>query len=948
MKSNKQHTRKFAEWVLRMLFLALPAFLMSAYVLRNINLAYTGFESGTSGQYAAMAAGILISGTLAMLQGRFVSFSIIVAIIIWIASAIISSMNGEFDQFYFSARFTLYTTMFVAGWITGFLISRTRWYVVLYCVLLIIAFVVFFARKENMDAGDLSLNLLPVFLYTMYMLFFIPDNFSSDKLSVKGTIRWGLLLLLVIGIFTAAFFVAKRQYKHENEIAEKLIEQKKQKGGQGNKGEEEGNGDLGEGYNEGNGMLERGNKPEDGQDGEKGKDNDKGKDGNQGTDKNKGKGKGSENGDDGEGGFKLKDEMKMGEQQSQSDVLMFCARLDNYFPDGSPQPFYFVYHYLTKYDAATETFVRDPFLKSVDEMQADPSKIGMYKTSRDSSLLRPLSKLKDRKVIEADVFISANVWKHSLLAPATPFSVQTIPVDTAYKGLFRSGYHVKSNVSELNNAYYVYNPSANPQLLAYQEERFEELRSVKDYSGVDSTMLKYYTDLPKGSLFDSIRNLTLAITAKSKTPADKVAAIRDYFMQTGPNGARLYRYTLDPGAPGDPNIPTGSMLRNFIFKTHEGYCTYFAGASVLMLRSIGIPARFTTGFATVDRSDKNRGWYWFYASQAHAWTQVYFPEYGWLDFDMTIGSEELSQAPQPDGTPPVPPPQPWLIVEGIVEDEPDSDSKSFDVRFTKVVFFNDEYQLEEEQQRSVDASLCRIVYGKKDTTLSAIHAGDTVFIVSWDDAAKDVPEPDPDKSIDEQVNNFQWPMIADEIYILKKKEELKSKEKVDTPPTEKKTAFDWKGLLRIGFYSIVILLVGFLLFPLFWYLFLLNRVRKSEATKIFAENVYRLSLYVYHMSGVELKTETSAEYAKRADEKFKSEFSRFVLVYLKLKYSQQQLSESENLEIRNYNAIFRSVLNQSLSFGMKLKRWFNVFKMLRYFQTPEPQHVSEGINTTND
>jgi hypothetical protein len=264
------------------------------------------------------------------------------------------------------------------------------------------------------------------------------------------------------------------------------------------------------------------------------------------------------------------------------------------------------------------------------------------------------------------------------------------------------------------------------------------------------------------------------------------------------------------------------------------------------------------------------------------------------------------------------------------------------------VFFNDEYQLDEEQQRSVDASLCRIVYGKKDTTLSAIHAGDTVFIVSWDDMAKDVPEPDPDKSIDDQVNNFQWPMIADEIYILKKKEELKSKEKVDTPPTEKKTAFDWKGLLRIGIYSVVILVVGFLLFPSFWYLLLLNRVRKSDATKIFAENVYRLSLYVYHMSGVELKTETSAEYAQRADEKFKSEFSHFVLVYLKLKYSQQQLSESENLEIRNYNATFRNSLNQALSFGMKIKRWFNVLKMLRYFQAPEPQHVSEGINTTND
>ena len=60
-----------------------------------------------------------------------------------------------------------------------------------------------------------------------------------------------------------------------------------------------------------------------------------------------------------------------------------------------------------------------------------------------------------------------------------------------------------------------------------------------------------------------------------------------------------------------------------------------------MLRAMGIPTRFTTGFATINRSDKNKGWYWFYASQAHAWTQVYFPGYGWLDFDKCIATPDM-------------------------------------------------------------------------------------------------------------------------------------------------------------------------------------------------------------------------------------------------------------------------------------------------------------------
>src|SRR5689334_24556482 len=58
----------------------------------------------------------------------------------------------------------------------------------------------------------------------------------------------------------------------------------------------------------------------------------------------------------------------------------------------------------------------------------------------------------------------------------------------------------------------------------------------------------------------------------------------------------------------------------------KGYCAYYAGATLFMLRSLGIPSRIAVGFLTEDRSDKNKGWYWYYANQAHAWVQVYFPD----------------------------------------------------------------------------------------------------------------------------------------------------------------------------------------------------------------------------------------------------------------------------------------------------------------------------------
>ena len=164
-----------------------------------------------------------------------------------------------------------------------------------------------------------------------------------------------------------------------------------------------------------------------------------------------------------------------------------------------------------------------------------------------------------------------------------------------------------------------------------------------------------------------IDRLADSLTKGDKTTIDKILSIRNYFLTKDENGKQLYTYTLTPGKPTDPNIPNASLLNEFLFNTNKGYCTYFATSSLFMLRSLGIPSRVAVGFMTVDRSYKTPGWYWFYADQAHAWTQVYIPEYGWLDFDMTVGAEEAEEAPQPDGTPPTPPTKETYVGKGVIK-----------------------------------------------------------------------------------------------------------------------------------------------------------------------------------------------------------------------------------------------------------------------------------------
>ncbi|RYZ24981.1 MAG: transglutaminase domain-containing protein, partial [Sphingobacteriales bacterium] len=144
--------------------------------------------------------------------------------------------------------------------------------------------------------------------------------------------------------------------------------------------------------------------------------------------------------------------------------------------------------------------------------------------------------------------------------------------------------------------------------------------------------------------------------------------------------------------PGVPDIPSASKLSYFLFDNHKGYCAYYAGATLFMLRALGIPSRIAVGFLTMDRSDKNKGWYWYYADQAHAWVQVYFPGYGWLDFDTTVGNSDAQESPKPDGTPPMQPPRAWLAADGIVENV-DTLKKLLRLQVRHMVFHDKEYHL---------------------------------------------------------------------------------------------------------------------------------------------------------------------------------------------------------------------------------------------------------------
>lgn len=125
------------------------------------------------------------------------------------------------------------------------------------------------------------------------------------------------------------------------------------------------------------------------------------------------------------------------------------------------------------------------------------------------------------------------------------------------------------------------------------------------------------------SITERTRDLAAEIASGQETPYDVAHAVESYLRQN-------ITYNEQVAAPPRGAEPVDYVL----FESQEGYCNYYASAMVIMLRSQGIPARVAAGFVQGD-FDPQLGAYRVLESDAHAWVEVYFPGYGWIEFEPT-------------------------------------------------------------------------------------------------------------------------------------------------------------------------------------------------------------------------------------------------------------------------------------------------------------------------
>jgi transglutaminase-like putative cysteine protease len=130
-----------------------------------------------------------------------------------------------------------------------------------------------------------------------------------------------------------------------------------------------------------------------------------------------------------------------------------------------------------------------------------------------------------------------------------------------------------------------------------------------------------YTALPTVPL--RVRQLAEELTASAPTTYDAVQAMIGWI-------AEHTKYSLNP-----PRLHKGEdAVDEFLFADQRGFCEQIASSLVVMLRSVGVPARLAVGYAP-GRRNPFTGMYEVRASDAHAYTEVLFPGLGWRAFDPT-------------------------------------------------------------------------------------------------------------------------------------------------------------------------------------------------------------------------------------------------------------------------------------------------------------------------
>jgi transglutaminase-like putative cysteine protease len=157
------------------------------------------------------------------------------------------------------------------------------------------------------------------------------------------------------------------------------------------------------------------------------------------------------------------------------------------------------------------------------------------------------------------------------------------------------------------------------------EANIEDLQEAGDV--YPEWVSQRYLEVPS-TVPQRVRDLAIEVTADAVTPYDKAVALEQF----------LRGYTYDDQIAAPP--PGVDGVDYFLFETQAGYCDYFASAFAIMARAVGIPARVSAGYSQGEYNTEVDA-YRVLESDGHSWPEVFFPGYGWVEFEPTASELQI-------------------------------------------------------------------------------------------------------------------------------------------------------------------------------------------------------------------------------------------------------------------------------------------------------------------
>jgi len=172
-------------------------------------------------------------------------------------------------------------------------------------------------------------------------------------------------------------------------------------------------------------------------------------------------------------------------------------------------------------------------------------------------------------------------------------------------------------------------------LASLSDPTADDLRS--DHTDYPGWVRERYLQLPD-TITPRTRELAERLTAGLESPYDKALAITNYLRLN-----IRYVQVLEQAPPSNQE-----PIDWFLFESRAGFCNYYSSAEIIMLRALGIPARWAAGYAqgealgsqAIDALTKKEI-YIVRQKDAHSWPEVYFPSYGWVEFEPTASQPAL-------------------------------------------------------------------------------------------------------------------------------------------------------------------------------------------------------------------------------------------------------------------------------------------------------------------